>query len=127
MNDERSFFHAIRANGVMIALAAIALLLLVCLTAGIVTAPGHDGSGLTSDNYFEAPGNGTLPPVTEMQSSATLTVAMPDRIDLVPYSDRGFDEPEMAAIAWWMYPGFMANTSEYRGYLRASPGRRGQL
>jgi hypothetical protein len=124
MENERSFFPALWANRVMIALAAIVVVLLVCLTASIVTAPGHGDSGLTSDSYFTTPGNGTLPPVTEMLGSATLTVTMPDRIDLVPYTERSFDEPEPAAIAWWMYPGYMANTSEYRGYLRASPETR---
>jgi hypothetical protein len=108
----------------MIALAAIMVVLIVCLTASIVTVPGHGDSGLIADNYFTAPGNGTLPPVTEVLGSATLTVTMPDQVDLMPYTERGFDGAETAAIAWWMYPGYMANTSEYRGYLRASPETR---
>jgi hypothetical protein len=105
----------------MIAFATIAVILLICLTASIVIPTGHDGSGPTADYYFTVPDVGTHSPVTEVLGNATLAVTMPDSVDLVPYTERGFDEPEMAAIAWWMYPGFMANTSEYRGYLRASP------
>ena len=105
----------------MITLAAIAMVLLVCLTASIVTAPGHSGSVLTPDDYILVPGNATVPPVTEVLGSAMLAVTVPDSVDVMPYTERGFAGPEAAAIAWWMYPGFMANTSEYRGYLRASP------
>lgn len=63
----------------------------------------------------------TVPAVPETLDSATLVLTKPKLCDLVPYTERCFDEPTLAAIAWWMNPKFADNTTEYRNYLRASP------
>ena len=38
--------------------------------------------------------------------------------DRVPYTERDFSGPVEASVAWWMSPGFMDNTTEFRGYER---------
>jgi hypothetical protein len=58
------------------------------------------------------------PSVPEPLSSADLVLTRPPPADLVPYTSRGFRQPTEAAIAWWMSPGFMDNTSEFRMYQR---------
>jgi hypothetical protein len=61
-------------------------------------------------------------PVTRAQE--TINMTRPPSDDRVPYTDRGFTEPVEASIAWWMSPGFMDNTTEFRGYERTPPGGR---
>lgn len=58
------------------------------------------------------------PIVPEPVAESAITLTLPPADDRVPYTDRGFDEPVEAAIAWWMSPGFMDNTTEFRGYER---------
>lgn len=68
-----------------------------------------------------------VPAVPETLESATLVLTKPKPSSLIPYTQRGFDESTVAAIAWWMNPKFAANTSEYRNYLRASPEDKARL
>lgn len=58
------------------------------------------------------------PVVVVPVASETLVLTRPPADDRVPYTARGFDQPVEAAIAWWMSPGFMDNTTEFRGYER---------
>jgi hypothetical protein len=62
------------------------------------------------------------PEVTvEHIAESSLLLTLPPAEDRIMYSERGFDEPVEAAIAWWMSPGFMDNTTEFRGYERKNP------
>jgi hypothetical protein len=61
------------------------------------------------------------PPITETVADATLVLTRPASDDTVPYTGRGFSEPVEASVAWWMSPGFMDNTTEFRGYERETP------
>jgi len=61
------------------------------------------------------------PVVPETLASSTLVLTRPAASDLVPYSEREFSQPQKAAIAWWMSPGFQDNTTEFRRYERQSP------
>lgn len=65
-----------------------------------------------------------IPVVPEELESATLSLSKPGVASLVPYMERGFDQPVTASIAWWKEPGFYDNTTEYRRYLRATPEQR---
>lgn len=58
-------------------------------------------------------------PISRAQE--TLVMSRPQADDRVQYTDRGFPEPVEASIAWWMSPGFMDNTTEFRGYERRTP------
>ena len=58
------------------------------------------------------------PAVPEPLASADLVLTRPPAPELVPYTARDFSPPTKAAIAWWMSPGFMDNTTEFRMYLR---------
>ena len=58
--------------------------------------------------------------IPEPVAAATLDLNLPPVDDRIPYTARGFDEPAKAAIAWWMSPGFMDNTSEFRRYQRTT-------
>jgi hypothetical protein len=64
------------------------------------------------------------PAVPEPLASADLILTRPPAADLVPYTSRGFLQPTEAAIAWWMSPGFMDNTSEFRMYQRKTVEQR---
>jgi len=64
------------------------------------------------------------PAVPEPLGSADLVLTRPAAADLVPYTSRGFLKPTEAAIAWWMSPGFMDNTSEFRMYQRKTAEER---
>jgi len=64
------------------------------------------------------------PAVPEPLASADLVLTRPPAADLVPYTVRGFSRSTEAAIAWWMSPGFMDNTSEFRMYQRKAAGER---
>ena len=61
---------------------------------------------------------GAGPAVPEQLASADLELVRPPAADLVPYTARGFSRATEASIAWWMSPGFMDNTSEFRMYQR---------
>jgi hypothetical protein len=61
---------------------------------------------------------GTSPAVPELLASADLELTRPPATDIIPYTDRGFSKSTEASIAWWMSPGFMDNTSEFRMYER---------
>lgn len=61
------------------------------------------------------------PVVPETLASSTLVLTRPAASDLIPYSKREFSQPQKAAIAWWMSPGFQDNTTEFRRYERQSP------
>lgn len=60
------------------------------------------------------------PVIPEPLAAETLDLPLPPADDRIPYITRGFDEPVEAAIAWWMSPGFMDNTSEFRRYERTT-------
>jgi hypothetical protein len=60
------------------------------------------------------------PVIPEPVEAETLQLRLPPADDRIPYTARGFDEPAEAAIAWWMSPGFMDNTSEFRRYERTA-------
>jgi hypothetical protein len=62
--------------------------------------------------------------IPEPVAAATLDLSLPPADDRIPYTARGFDEPVEAAIAWWMSPGFMDNTSEFRRYERTTADQR---
>ncbi len=94
------------------------------MLAGAYVMPAHDNPGLQPGDVFTPPANGPVAVVPENLDSMTLEMTKPDSADLVPYTERGFDEPLEASIAWWMNQGFMANTSEYRWYLRTTPETR---
>jgi hypothetical protein len=64
------------------------------------------------------------PAVPEPLASADLVLTRPPAVDLVPYTARRFPQPTEAAIAWWMSPGFMDNTSEFRMYQRKTAGEK---
>ena len=70
-------------------------------------------------------GVGTSQIIPERLESATLILTQPQ--NLIPYTERYFDQSTVAAIAWWMNPNFYANTSEYRRYLRATNEDKGKL
>ncbi|MGA2919139.1 hypothetical protein [Methanoregula sp.] len=64
------------------------------------------------------------PPVAvipDTRAQETIVLSRPPADDRVQYTDRGFSEPVEASIAWWMSPGFMDNTTEFRGYERTTP------
>ena len=71
-----------------------------------------------------SPQGETGPAVPEPLASADLVLTRPQAADLVPYTARGFPQPTEAAIAWWMSPGFMDNTSEFRMYQRKTAGEK---
>lgn len=60
------------------------------------------------------------PVVPELLASADLDLKKPPAADLVPYTSRNFSRSTEASIAWWMSPGFMDNTSEFRRYERST-------
>ncbi|OPX64661.1 MULTISPECIES: hypothetical protein [unclassified Methanoregula] len=60
------------------------------------------------------------PVIPEHLASADLELTQPPAADLVPYTARNFSQAATAAIAWWMSPGFMDNTSEFRRYERST-------
>lgn len=62
----------------------------------------------------------TGPARAEQLASADLELRQPPAADLVPYTARNFSRATEAAIAWWMSPGFMDNTSEFRRYERGT-------
>jgi hypothetical protein len=62
----------------------------------------------------------------EELESATLVLTRPPENELAPYTERNFSPSEKAAIAWWMAPAFMDNTSEFRRYQRSSPEKRSE-
>ena len=64
------------------------------------------------------------PAVPEPLASADLVLTRPPAAVLVPYTSRGFSRSTEAAIAWWMSPGFMDNTSEFRMYQRKTAEER---
>jgi hypothetical protein len=85
------------------------------------------GSSGTSSSALPAsiclPVGRTLPPATPVTgnvSKSTIVLVRPPADDRFNYTERGFPEPVTASIAWWMSPGFMDNTTEFRGYERTS-------
>ena len=58
------------------------------------------------------------PAAPESLASADLVLTRPPAADIIPYTARGLFPSAEASIAWWMSPGFMDNTTEFRGYLR---------
>jgi len=64
------------------------------------------------------------PVMPEPRAAETLDLPLPPAEDRISYTARGFDEPVEAAIAWWMSPGFMDNTSEFRRYERTTAEER---
>jgi hypothetical protein len=109
------------ADRVVLSAVAVTLILAICTLAGAYILPAHDSSPLLPGDGFTLPEDGEGAVIPEYIDSITLKVTKPDTADLVPYTERGFDEPVEASIAWWMNQGFMANTSEYRWYLRTTP------
>ncbi|MDD1728598.1 MAG: hypothetical protein LUQ50_05965 [Methanospirillum sp.] len=66
----------------------------------------------------------TGPVASEELESATLVLTHPPDSERIPYTERNFSPSIEAAIAWWMAPAFMDNTSEFRGYQRANSEKR---
>lgn len=60
------------------------------------------------------------PAIPGQLASADLELKKPPAADLVPYTARNFSRSTEASIAWWMSPGFMDNTSEFRQYERST-------
>ena len=67
--------------------------------------------------FMQAP---VTPVIPEPRAAETLDLPLPPAGARISYTARGFDEPVEAAIAWGMSPGFMDNTSEFRGYERTT-------
>jgi hypothetical protein len=63
---------------------------------------------------------GSGPAVPELLASADLVLRRPPAADLVPYTARNFSRSTEASIAWWMSPGFIDNTSEFRRFGRGT-------
>jgi hypothetical protein len=88
------------------------------------------GSALQANPIADRPGEADestiadTPVVPEELESATLQLTSPAAGSLTPYTQRGFDDATVAAIAWWKEPGFYDNTTEYRSYLRGTPEQR---
>ncbi len=122
MKNGKDFFLTALADKVVLSAIIVSLILAICMLAGAYVLPTFDSSNLTDDFTLPAAGTGKVLPANV--DSMTLTVTRPGSADLVPYTERGFDEPLEASVAWWMNQGFMANTSEYRWYLRTTPGVR---
>jgi hypothetical protein len=84
--------------------------------------PGYSGASSLALPYGVCPPDITatpvLPPAPEALESETIAMARPPSADRVNYTDRGFSGPVEASVAWWMSPGFMDNTTEFRGYER---------
>jgi hypothetical protein len=119
---------------VWIALLCIATLAIVLIISALYSPTGPAASpGFPEDTGSQAialpsgvcpsvalagPHGATIP-VTRAQE--TIVLSRPPADDRVPYTGRGFSEPVEASVAWWMSPGFMDNTTEFRGYERKSP------
>jgi hypothetical protein len=111
---------------------AAACIVILCAVLAISFLSGIPADSSVSGTAGAGPvPSGTLPPcpvdlapvtpiIPEPLAESSLTLSLPPADDRVPYTRRGFNEPVEAAIAWWMSPGFMDNTSEFRGYERKS-------
>jgi hypothetical protein len=111
-----------KAEKVLAIAALVVVLMAACFIS--ISLPGtalSDTDILIATQILTGPANTTAPTVPENLSSATLVEKRPDAADLVPYTDRGFNDSVEASIAWWIEPGFGDNTTEYRNYLRATP------
>jgi len=97
----------------------LAILLLIGMISCSIASSGAETIHPLSELSASSPA-----PVSEPIPSAELHLIRPGAADLIPYTERGFDEGSTAAISWWMAPDFMNNTSEYRGYLRQSEENR---
>lgn len=124
MKNGKDFLLTALADKVTLSAIAVALVLAICMLAGTYILPAHENSALLYGDDFTLPPGGPVTVVPTDVDDMTLTVTKPDSADLVPYTERGFDEPLEASVAWWMNQGFMANTSEYRWYLRTTPETR---
>jgi len=82
-------------------------------SASIILPDGTCPAGILSTPF--------APPINETVADVTLVLTRPAADDLIPYTGRGFPEPVEASVAWWMSPGFMDNTTEFRGYERETP------
>ncbi len=133
MSDEKNIPGTIPFRIAAACAAIIGAFLVLCvLTGNPVPFTGSPVgiSGPAGDTALALPG--TCPPafapglqttvVAEPVAASTLTLTLPPADDRIPYTARGFDQPTEAAIAWWMSPGFMDNTTEFRGYERKTPG-----
>jgi hypothetical protein len=121
MKNSKNFLLTALGDKVALSAVAIALILVICMLAGAYVLPAHDNSALPPGDDFTLPADGAGKVTPTDVDSMTLTATKPDSADLIPYTERGFDEPLEASVAWWMNQGFMANTSEYRWYLRTTP------
>jgi hypothetical protein len=125
--------------------AAIILVLLVySLFSGLfdITSIGQQagttsGAAVCATATAPAPGITSIPPpgvcpsgiitvpatpvVPDTIAQSTISLTRPAAPDLVPYTLRNFTQPQEAAIAWWMSPGFQDNTTEFRSNERLSP------
>lgn len=104
------------------------LLLAAVLTGNPIPLTGSDSgtTGPFQDTALALPGtcppgfvlDSQVPVFVEYRASETLVLTRPPADDRIAYTARNFDQPVEAAIAWWMSPGFMDNTTEFRGYER---------
>jgi len=120
----------------------IALLCIVVLCGVLAFSPHSTGAGIVPQPPQPSPagfpgfsGTASLalpdnvcppvitpiqPPAEEGRGSGTIALTRPPAADRVNYTDRGFSAPVEASVAWWMSPGFMDNTTEFRGYERTT-------
>jgi hypothetical protein len=113
---------------------AVTCILVLAIVLASTALTGHPrGSG---DTFMVPDGGapvllpGTCPPalgqapltpvIPEDIAASTLILDLPPAEDRVPYTRRGFEEPVKAAVAWWMSPGFMDNTTEFRRWERGT-------
>jgi hypothetical protein len=95
-----------------------------CTCPSVTTAGTENPLVLPAACPLVIPQGDAGPAVPEPLASADLVLTRPAAADLVPYTSRGFLKPTEAAIAWWMSPGFMDNTSEFRMYQRKTAEER---
>jgi hypothetical protein len=115
--------------------ALCALFLCIVLVASLLANSPFPATGLLHSQAGTAPATPPVLPQTcrpafiqaqvtpvipEPLAAETLDLPLPPADDRISYTERGFDDPVEAAIAWWMSPGFMDNTSEFRRYERTT-------
>jgi hypothetical protein len=114
-----------------IALLCIAIIITILIISVLPASPGTEmatagptgtGSsaimlpaGICPTAVLRGPAVAVIP---DSRAGETIALSRPPSDERVNYTDRGFSEPVEASIAWWMSPGFMDNTTEFRGYER---------
>ncbi len=114
------------ASGILLISCLTCLCICICTGADSISETGvttPDPVQIFHQTESETTvGSGPVSP--EKLESATLVLTRPPESDRIPYTQRMFSSSVEAAIAWWMAPDFMNNTSEFRSYQRASEEKR---